>query len=302
MVDINFVLHPYSNKFDVAAMLDSGAISGAAEILTSSWKPWAVIVPGLVAGMVGGAIPGLSGVMVLALLLPLTVHMDLFTALIFMTAMFTGAGFGSSIPSILMGLPGSSSAVAATFDGFPMTKQGRHNEALGLSLMASVTAMIGSYILLLAVIGFLADAVLKLGPLENLLIVLWGLTMIASVSGNSIIKGLMAGALGILMGTVGTSLLGYYRGTMGFETLQDGLAPIPALMGLLACGGLYEIMNQKFIVEDKSERVVSFTRIIAGMKQALVAARFLYRCCNWRLAWRWCLHFQLDRLCGNKTE
>jgi len=64
--------------------------------------------------------------------------MDLFTALMFMTAMFTGAGFGSSIPGILMGLPGSTSAVAATFDGFPMTKNGYHNEALGLSLVASV--------------------------------------------------------------------------------------------------------------------------------------------------------------------
>jgi len=258
-------------------MLDNDAINGAVKMLTSSWQPWIVVVPGLIAGMVGGAIPGLSGVMVLALLLPLTVHMDLFTALIFMTAMFTGAGFGSSIPSILMGLPGSSSAVAATFDGFPMTKQGRHNEALGLSLMASVVAMIGSYILLLAVIGFLADAVLKLGPLENLMIVLWGLTMIASVSGKSVIKGLMAGALGILMGTVGTSLLGYYRGTMGFETLQDGLAPIPALMGLLACAGLYDIMNQKFIVEDKVNRVVSFSRIIDGMKQALLYPVVLLR-------------------------
>jgi len=250
-------------------MFDGNAISGAMETLTSSWTPWLVVIPGLIAGMVGGAIPGLSGVMMLALLLPLTIHMDLFTALMFMTAMFTGAGFGSSIPSILMGLPGSSSAVAATFDGFPMTKQGLHNEALGLSLMASVAAMIGSYALLFLVIGFLAEAVLALGPLENLMIVLRGLTMIASVSGNSVRKGLMAGALGILMGTVGTSLLGYYRGTLGFETLQDGFSPIPALMGLLACGGLYDIMNQKFIVEDKADRVVSFERIVAGMKQAM---------------------------------
>jgi len=258
-------------------MFDNDTIHGSLEFLTGSWTPWLVVIPGLIAGLVGGAIPGLSGVMVLALLLPLTIHMDLFTALMFMTAMFTGAGFGSSIPSILMGLPGSSSAVAATFDGFPMTKQGQHNEALGLSLMASVVAMIGSYVLLFLVIGVLADAVLKLGPLENLMIVLWGLTMIASVSGNSVRKGLMAGALGILMGTLGTSLLGHYRGTLGFEALQDGLAPIPALMGLLACGGLYDIMNQKFIVEDKTNRVVSFTRIINGMKQAFLYPIVLLR-------------------------
>ncbi len=258
-------------------MFDADSVNGAFSILTSSWGPWLVIIPGLMAGMVGGAIPGLSGVMVLALLLPITIHMDLFTALMFMTAMFTGSGFGSSIPSILMGLPGSSSSVAAAFDGFPMTKKGRHNEALGLSLMASVTAMIGSYFLLLLVIGFLATVVLKLGPLENLMIIFWGLTMIASVSGETVRKGLIAGLFGILLGTIGTSLLGYYRGTMGFETLQDGISPIPALMGLLACSGLFDIMNQKFIVEDEADRVVSFKRIISGMRQAFLYPAVLLR-------------------------
>jgi len=261
----------------VILMFDVDAIKGAFDILMGSWTPWAVVIPGLMAGLVGGAIPGLSGVMVLALLLPVTIYMDLFTALMFMTAMFTGAGFGSSIPSILMGLPGSSSSVAAAFDGFPMTKEGRHNEALGLSLMASVVAMIGSYIILLLVIGFLAGAVLKLGPLENLMIILWGLTMIASVSGESVRKGLIAGIFGILLGTVGTSLLGYYRGTMGFEALQPGIPHIPALMGLLACSGLFDIMNQKFIVEDEEERVVSFKRIISGMKQAFLYPVVLIR-------------------------
>jgi len=258
-------------------MFDVDSINGAFSILTSSWKPWLVVIPGLMAGMVGGAIPGLSGVMVLALLLPITIHMDLFTALMFMTAMFTGSGFGSSIPSILMGLPGSSSSVAAAFDGFPMTKKGRHNEALGLSLMSSVTAMIGSYFILLLVIGFLATVVLKLGPLENLMIIFWGLTMIASVSGETVRKGLIAGLFGILLGTIGTSLLGYYRGTMGFETLQDGVSPIPALMGLLACSGLFDIMNQKFIVEDEADRVVSFKRITSGMKQAFLYPTVLIR-------------------------
>jgi len=93
--------------------MNSESVYHAFELLGRSWTPWLVVIPGLIAGLVGGAIPGLSGVMVLALLLPLTIHMDLFTALMFMTAMFTGAGFGSSIPGILMGLPGSTSSVAA---------------------------------------------------------------------------------------------------------------------------------------------------------------------------------------------
>jgi len=257
--------------------MNSEAVYHAFELLGRSWTPWLVVIPGLIAGLVGGAIPGLSGVMVLALLLPLTIHMDLFTALMFMTAMFTGAGFGSSIPGILMGLPGSTSAVAATFDGFPMTKNGYHNEALGLSLVASVVGLIGSYLFLLLLITWLADAVLRLGPLEQLMIVFWGLTMMASVSGNNVRRGLLAGLFGVLLGTVGTSLLGYHRGTLGFETLKDGVSPIPALMGLLACSGLYDLMHQKYVVERESDRKVSFGRIFAGMRQAFTYPIVLLR-------------------------
>jgi len=146
-----------------------------------------------------------------------------------------------------------------------------------LSLVASVVGLIGSYLFLLVLITWLADAVLRLGPLEQLMIVFWGLTMMASVSGNNVRRGLLAGLFGVLLGTVGTSLLGYHRGTLGFETLKDGVSPIPALMGLLACSGLYDLMHQKYVVERESDRRVSFGRIFAGMRQAFTYPIVLLR-------------------------
>lgn len=258
-------------------MIDGQAVAGAIELLGSDALVWVVIVPGLLIGLLVGAIPGLTGSMGLALLLPMTVYMDFLPAVLFITATFTGAGFGSSVPSILMGLPGSSSAVAASFDGFPMTKQGRHNEALGCSLMASVLGMLGSYVLILIFLDFVADAVLQLGPLENLLIVLWGLTMIASLSGESLLKGLVSGFFGILLGTVGISLLGVPRGTLGISGLNDGIPAVPALMGFLAISGLYSLATREFVVEEKDSREISMRRVFSGMFMALKYPRVVLR-------------------------
>ena len=249
-------------------MIDIDAIFSAASLL-NSWEPWVVIIPGLMLGLFVGAIPGLTGSMGLALILPATVYMDFLPAILFITAMFTGAGFGASIPSILMGLPGSTSSVAATFDGFPMTQQGKHNEALGLSLMASVFGILGSYILIFLAINYISAAVLKLGLLENLLVIFWGLTMMAGLVGSSFSRGLTSGLFGILLGTVGVNLLGYSRGTYGLPSLMDGIPAIPALMGFLACSGIYNLLNQGFIIDKKENHNVSIKKVVDGMLMAL---------------------------------
>lgn len=258
-------------------MIDFNAVDGAFVLMFSSWGLWLVIIPGLFLGLLAGAIPGVSGSMGLALILPITVYMDFLPAVIFITAMFTGAGFGASIPSILMGIPGSTSSVAAAFDGFPMTQQGRHSEALGLSLMASTIGMLGSYSLIFLSINYISKAVLAIGPLENLVIIFWGLTMIAGLAGGSITRGLTSGIFGILLGTVGVNLVGYSRGTMGFPALLDGIPAIPALMGFLACSGIYNLLNQNFIVGEAENRQVSISRVVRGMLAAIKYPRILIR-------------------------
>ena len=145
----------------------------------------------------------MSSALILAIVLPATLWMSLLSALIFMTAIYTGAAFGVAIPAILMGVPGSPAAVATSFDGYPMTQRGEHNLALGLALAASTLGHMGAYLILFLGIGWISHAVLKLGPLEMLLLMLWGLTLIAVLRGRYVSRSLLSGLIGILIATIG---------------------------------------------------------------------------------------------------
>src|SRR3546814_11680837 len=97
-----------------------------------------------------------------------------------------------------MNIPGTSSAVATTFDGFPMARQGRHNEALGVALMASTVGTVFGYVILLILIKPLSTAVLKLGQNEMFVVILWGLTLIATLRSENVTRGLLSGVMGLL--------------------------------------------------------------------------------------------------------
>lgn len=246
-------------------MIDTEAIGGAIGLLSGNWVAWAVVVPGLLIGLVAGAIPGFSTSLAMVIFLPATLYMDFLSAMLFLTAVFTGGGFGAAIPSILINIPGSSAAVATAFDGYPMTRGGRHNEALGLALAASSAAMLASYVLLFFLIDPISRAVLALGPLEMLVIAVWGLTLIATLRGRNVARGLLAGAFGVLLGTIGLNVYGAARGTMGIPELYEGVPAIPALIGMFAAAELFELARSRYLVETGSGRDVSLGRILAGM-------------------------------------
>lgn len=250
-------------------MIDFTAAAGAMDILSHSWAAWSVIIPGLILGLIGGAIPGVSVSMTMAILLPTTLYMEFLPAILFLTAIFTGASFGGSVPAVLMGIPGTSSAVATTFDGYPLAKLGRHNEALGAALMASCFAALTGYVLLFILIEPLSWAVLKLGPVEMLIIALWGLTLIASFHGAYMERSLLAGVFGVLIGTIGMNDAGYIRGTMGIPTLLDGVPVIPAMMGLFVASQLFGLADRDYLVKDQSARRVSLPQVLGGVGQAL---------------------------------
>src|SRR3546814_19102626 len=107
-------------------MLDIPAMGSAVEILTSSYQAWIWVIPGLIAGLVFGAMPGISITMAMAIFLPATLYMDFLPAIIFLTSIYTGAGFGGAVPAVLMNIPGTSSAVATTFNGYHMARNGTH--------------------------------------------------------------------------------------------------------------------------------------------------------------------------------
>jgi putative tricarboxylic transport membrane protein len=188
--------------------------------------------------------------------------------LIFMTAMYAGAVYGATLPAILLNVPGSASAVGTTFDGFPMARAGKHNEALGLALAASCFGQAVAYSLLLVLAGPIGAFALKLGPPEMLVLSIWGLTLIGSLRGRHLSRGLLAGVFGLLLGTVGLSARGAARGTFGADLLLDGIPLVPAIVGLFAAAELFNLVGRDYIVEDLTQRRVQAHRILAGAREA----------------------------------
>lgn len=249
--------------------MDFQDISSGLSLLFSDLTPWLIVVPGLLIGLVFGAIPGLQISMAMAIFLPLTLYMDFMQAMLFLTAIFTGGGFGGSIPAILMNIPGTSSSIATTFDGYPMSSKGQHNTALGIGLGASCIGVVLGYSILFLLIAPISELVLKLGPTEMAAVIIWGITLIASLSGENINKGILSGMIGLLVGTVGYSEASVTRGTLGSEYLLDGIPAIPAMMGMFAASELFKLVNSEYLVKDESLRKVSMAKIFAGFKQAI---------------------------------
>lgn len=248
-------------------MIDLTALGSALHLLGASWQPWLVVLPGLLIGLLFHAVPGLTTSMALAICMPLIPYMDFLAALIFMTAMYTGALFGVAIPAVLLNVPGSASAVGTTFDGFPMAQAGRHNEALGLALAASCLGQAVAYALLMFLVQPIADFAIRLGPPEMLVVALWGLTLIARMRGRHFARGMLAGLFGLLLGTVGLSARGAARGTLGLDLLLDGIPTVPAIIGLFAAAELFNLVRADYIVAEASSRKVHAGRILAGMRE-----------------------------------
>lgn len=258
-------------------MLEMPSIIIALNMLFSSFEPWLIVIPGLIIGLFFGATPGLQISMAMAVFLPITLYMDFVQAMLFLTAIFTGGSFGGGVTAILMNIPGTSSCIATAFDGYPMAKSGKHNEALGIALGASCSGCLMGYLILFFLIQPISTMVLKLGPTEMFMIVLWGITLIAGLSNGYLIKGMISGFAGLIIGTLGYSELGIARGTLGIDVLLDGIPVIPAMMGMFAASELFNLMNKEFLVENQDLRGVSIKRIFNGIKQSFMYPWILIR-------------------------
>lgn len=249
-------------------MIDWPSLLAAFDLLFSSIDPWIVVVPGILIGLIFGAIPGLQISMAMAVFLPMTLYMDFMQAMLFLTSIFTGGSFGGSIPAILMNIPGTSSAIATAFDGHPMSRRGDHNKALGIALGASCIGVVAGYGILFLMIGPISTLVLKIGPAEMAAVILWGITLIGSLSAGSLLKGVISGLIGLLIGTIGFSEAGVTRGTMGSAYLLDGVPAIPAMIGMFAASELFLLAGKGYLVEDSAARKVSAGIIFAGFLSA----------------------------------
>ncbi len=194
-----------------------------------------LMVLGVGAGLLAGAIPGFTIAMAIVLTLPFTFGMDPVRGLATMISVFVGGLSGGLMAGILTGIPGTPSSVATTFDGFPMARSGRPGLALGIGVWSSFSGGIISAILLMTLAPRLARIGLEFGPWDYFALVLFALTITASLAGNTLLKGVIAGALGVLVATIGEDEInGVARFDFGIDALKQGFAFLPVLVGLFA--------------------------------------------------------------------
>jgi putative tricarboxylic transport membrane protein len=211
-------------------------------VLIVSFKNITAIILGIIYGVILGAIPGLTATMGIALAIPFTFYMEPVTSLSFLLGTYKGGIYGGSISAILVSAPGTPAAAATVLDGYELTKKGQSGKALSMALYASVIGDMFSVSCLFVIAPPLAALALLIGPVEFCFIIIFSLTVIATISGQSMIRGLISATFGFLLGTVGLDpILGSPRFTFGSFQMENGFQIIPLLIGLFAVS---EIMTQ----------------------------------------------------------
>ncbi|HEA51562.1 tripartite tricarboxylate transporter permease [Marinobacter antarcticus] len=188
---------------------------------------------GVVLGTVIGALPGLSATMAVAVLVPFTFSMEPASGLIALGAIYTGAIYGGAFAAILVNTPGTPSAIATTFDGYPMARRGDGGLAITLANLASVFGGMVGAIALLLLAPPLAKVALVFGPPEYFWLAVFGLTLISALSVGNTLKGLVGACLGLLLSMVGVAVVGGdVRYTLDSPALLGGIDITSALIGL----------------------------------------------------------------------
>ena len=206
---------------------------GLATVLTPQYLLWQVI--GTVVGIIFGAVPGLTAVMAIALFLPMTYGMSMGLGISVLIALYIGAISGGLISAILLKIPGTPSSVATCWDGHPLAEKGQAAKALGVGIVFSFMGTVVSIIALVFIAPTLAKVALRFGPHEYFAIAVFSLTLIATLSTGSIVKGLFSGVLGFVFSTVGIAPVeANVRFTFGRFELNNGFDTLTVLVGLFA--------------------------------------------------------------------
>ncbi len=210
------------------------------------WDVYFYISAGLVVGMFVGAMPGLTTILAMAVLLPISFKLDPMLGIPFLIGVYKGGIYGGSIPAILVGIPGTGASMATTFDGPKLTRKGQGRKALEMALYASVIGDAISDVLTLLMIGPIALIILLIGPPEVFAIIIFSLVLIASVSGGSGIKGGIAALIGVGLGFVGAeSIDGEARMTFGLDVFVGGIPLIPLVIGIFALPEILEAVESR---------------------------------------------------------
>ena len=214
-----------------------------------------IIALGTLVGLVVGALPGLGSVILIALMLPFVVRMDPTTGIALCAIVYCATTYGGSITAILINTPGTPAAAMTTFDGYPLAQKGEAGRALGIATFSSAIGGIIGILVMIVATPLLAQAAYQFGPAEFFALAVFGMSMLASISGASMIKNFIGGAFGILLATVGTDLTtGVQRFTFGQPDLYEGIAVVQIMIGIFAGG---ELLRQSTLAKQKRELIAS---------------------------------------------
>ena len=232
-------------EFDPALFID---------LFARTFTFWWVILPAIFLGLIVGAIPGFSAANTIIILLPMTLAMDPEVGLIFMVALYASSRMGAGIPAILVNIPGTAGAAATPLDGYPMTKQGRGQQALAISFVSSVFGGLLATIITLLAMPWLSQVAFYLHSVEMIVIMLFGISLIATIAARDTLKGLIAGFFGLMIGYIGADVVYETpRGTFGFLELYDKVPLIPSLVGLFAVSEAFFVIEGKSILSKRGK-------------------------------------------------
>lgn len=249
----------------------------ALQLLLNPWVFLAVLA-GTAFGMVVGALPGLGSVLAITIVLPFTFTMDEVTSISLVLAVYVSSVYGGSLSAILINTPGTPQSAATTLDGFPLTRAGKADLAIGWATTASLIGGLFSVVVLVIAAPQLAKVALRFGPIETFALICMALTCIAGVSRGSMLKGLLAGILGLFLATVGTDVMtGAVRFDFGIFQLSGGLGLIPVLVGLFALAEVFSRVAERHTAPPKVEAQVGFK--VPPLREWLLRWKTLLKSC-----------------------
>jgi putative tricarboxylic transport membrane protein len=253
----------------------NSSLSGLYQIFT--WGTFSLMLLGMLIGFTVGILPGLGGATTLALMLPFIFKMSAFEAFAFLLGMAAVTNTTGDITSILFGVPGEPTTAATIVDGYPMTKKGEAGRALGAALLSSlVGAVFGAFSLALA-IPIVRPLIMTFGSPEFFMLSILGLTFVASLSGGALLKGIIAGGIGLFLATIGIApVSGVKRFTFGQLFLWDGIGLVPITIGFFAIPEIIDLAVQGSSIAR--EKVGKLGGVMEGVKDTFRHFWMVIRC------------------------
>ncbi|WP_026380751.1 tripartite tricarboxylate transporter permease [Afifella pfennigii] len=231
-----------------------------------SWPNLAFLFLGTLFGFIVGVLPGLGGAVALALLIPISFGFEVYPAIILLISAMGGVEFGGAISAILFNAPGGPTNLATSIDGYPAAKAGRAGEAIGAAAVACVFGALFGVGVVILLMPVLRNLVLAFGPPELFWLAIFGLTLIAVVSGRSMTAGLLAASFGVLLSFIGLNpITGGYRFTFGSTYLWDGLPLVAVVLGLFAVAELMNVTIHRRTIAEGAAATEMKGGVLRGM-------------------------------------